>query len=148
MLEQLESFSIGDQEVPLIPLDATDVRVGINKCRCNLIRCMLGGKEVNFTGFKAAMTKVWKCGSFDIQKLDEHFFQLFFGYDDIVEHIFSVGPWNFENHMIQLRAWDEKHQFTAVDMETENFLDTYNGPSSSMLYSGSWKEGRAILSWL
>ena len=78
MLEQLERITIGDDEAPVIPLDEIDICTGILESRNSVVGCMFRGREINLTRFKVAMSKIWGCGSFEIQKLDEHFFQLFF----------------------------------------------------------------------
>ena len=120
-LEQLAQFLIGDSEAPLIQLNPDDVRTGLQECRSSIVGCMFGGKEINFNGFKAAMVKVWKCGNFELQKLDEHFFQVFFGTDELVEYVLQSGPWNFDNQLVQFRAWDESRMITATDMEVKYF---------------------------
>lgn len=58
------------------------------------------GKAFNLDGFKMAMGRSWRCGSFSIQRLDNVFFQVFFGTQETVDFMTSNGPWNFENNLV------------------------------------------------
>ena len=93
------------------------------------------------------MSKVWCCG-FDIQKIDEHFFQLFFGSDDIVNHALTAGPWNFENNLIQFRPWDEKRRVSAADMELEAFWVSYCRAALIVLHFRGGAQDRNYFPWM
>lgn len=58
------------------------------------------GKAINLDGFKAAMGKSWRCSSFSLQKIDDVFYQAFFGTQETLDFVLSHGPQNFDNNLV------------------------------------------------
>ena len=121
LAKKLESFSLNTEETTPIDIVDDDLTFGVAECKMSLYAIIKGTGTIHPQGFKTAMGKAWKCGSFNIQSLQDNIFQLFFGSDETVQYVLTEGPWNYENRLVILRPWVPNQPLSALDFSTDYF---------------------------
>lgn len=81
-----------------------DITDGLKEEDLSVLVHLHGGKSPNLEGFKTAMGQAWRCGSFFMQRLDDQYYQIFYGTQDTMDYVLSNGPWNFKNNLVLIRT--------------------------------------------
>lgn len=84
-------------------LDDQDITEGLQEDELSVLIHLFSGKAFNFEGFKTAMGRAWRCGSFSIQRVDEQYYKIFFETGESVNFALKYRPWNFENCLVLAR---------------------------------------------
>lgn len=74
ILRKLCNVELHEDEQRCLRLDDTDITEGLQEDALSVLIHVHGGKPFHLAGFKSAMGKSWRCGSFSIQKFDENFY--------------------------------------------------------------------------
>lgn len=103
ILSKLSTVELNETESVCLLLDDPDILEGIQEDDLSVFIHLYGCPSFNFDGFRKAMGRSWRCGSFSIQRFNDLFFKVFFDNQDTVDFVLSNGPWNFEDHLILVR---------------------------------------------
>lgn len=121
ILQRLNNVDLQADEVACVVLDNQDIDEGLKEADLSVWVHLPGGKQLNLEGFKVAMGKAWQCGSFSIQKIDDRFYQVFFGTQETVDFVLNQGPWNFENSLVMVRPFHLGSGREDLDLSKEYF---------------------------
>lgn len=104
ILQRLNTFDLGGEEFGRLDSDSEDICEGLLEHDLSVVARVHGGKKFNVDGFKVAMRRAWRCGSFSLQRMADDMFQIFFGTQDTVDFVLSNGSWSFENTLVLVRS--------------------------------------------
>lgn len=138
VIQCLCNVVLHEDENTCLHLDAGDIDEGLKEDALSVLVHITAGKLLNFEGFKAAMGKAWRCGSFSIQHFDEVYYQIFFGTQETVDFALNFGPWNFENHLVLVRPRSLASPDHPRCVQQEFFLDSADWVTSLCLHNGGW----------
>lgn len=92
ILKKLSNVELHAAETTCLLLDDPDIQEGIQEDDLSVFIHLNGGRSFNLDGFKQAMGRSWRCGSFSLQRVNDLFFQIFFGTQETVDFVLANGP--------------------------------------------------------
>lgn len=98
LLQQLCNSDYRETEARCLALDDKVITERLKEANLSVFAHINGGKPINLDSFKTTMGKDWWCGSFSIQKVDNLFYQIWFGPQETTDFVLANGSWNFENN--------------------------------------------------
>lgn len=93
IFKRLCSVALTDHDRGCIAVEDRDISEGLLEYELSVLIHLPSGQDINFAGFKSAIGRSWRCGSFSLQRVDETFYQVFFGTSDTVNFVLENGPW-------------------------------------------------------
>lgn len=121
ILQQLINVDLQEDESGCLVLDVQDIDDGLKEADLSILAHVHGGKSTHLEGFKGAMGRAWRCGSFSIQRVNDVYYQIFFGTQETVDYVLSQGPWNFENNLVMVRPFIGVSEQPSLCLSQEYF---------------------------
>ncbi|KAH7838452.1 hypothetical protein Vadar_026558 [Vaccinium darrowii] len=107
VVERLGNVHLSDDEDDEIVLDDGIVQEAVSTCRFSFLGKLLTAKRYNVQAMKESLRRAWGMPtSLRIVEVDANLYHFMFASEDQFNKVINGGPWNFDNHLLVLRAWE------------------------------------------
>ncbi|KAL5798563.1 hypothetical protein ACOSQ2_003383 [Xanthoceras sorbifolium] len=125
-----ETLSLSEKEGPVVSLDASLKKIGMNKMALSLVGKVVSSKFINREAFISIISKIWKLSQeVEIEVLSTNIFVFHFRNVRDRQRILTGVPWNFDRSLLVLEKPDGNGYVDSMSFSMVEFwVQVHNVP--------------------